>query len=190
MILISDEFVHIVFVRGEFNSWAWSATSSCLSLSMLGLPGMACSTVIMRALYALSMPREAFKVTFFSVASTAILSLLLVYPMGYNGLALAPGIAFTLSGILGLYYVRRKLGKPLNIINLNLIGNYLFALMIIDITVMLYRFVWPYNVDARILIRSLWVLGVISLSAASYSIATVVMKFEEWKLLRQAFMKK
>lgn len=190
VILISDELVHLVFVRGQFNQWAWSATSSCLSLSMLGLPGMACSTVIMRALYALSMPREAFRVTFFSVASTAILSLILIYPMGYNGLALAPGIAFTASGILGLYYVRKKLGKPLNIINMNLIGNYLFALMIMDIAIMLYRFVWPYSTDARILIRSVWILGVVAVGACSYAIVTLMMKFEEWKLLRQAFMKK
>ena len=190
VILISDEFVHLVFVRGQFNQWAWSATSSCLALSMLGLPGMACSTVIMRALYALSMPREAFKVTFFSVASTAILSLLLVYPMSYNGLALAPGIAFTLSGMLGLYYVKRKLGKNLNIVNWKLVGDYLVALMVIDIAIMLYRFVWPYNPDARILIRSLWILGVIALSAGSYSIVTLKMKFEEWSLLRQAFMKR
>ncbi len=136
------------------------------------------------------MPHEAFKVTFFSVASTAVLSLILVYPMGYNGLALAPGIAFTASGILGLYYVKRKLGKPLNIINMNLIGNYLFALMIMDIAVMLYRFVWPYSTDARILIRSVWILGVVAAGACSYAIVTAVMKFEEWKLLRQAFMKK
>ena len=190
VILISDELVHLVFVRGQFNQWAWSATSSCLSLSMLGLPGMACSTVIMRALYALSMPHEAFKVTFFSVASTAVLSLILVYPMGYNGLALAPGIAFTASGILGLYYVRRKLGKPLNIINMNLIGNYLFALMIMDIAVMLYRFVWPYSNDARIMIRSVWILGVVAAGACSYAIVTMIMRFDEWKLLRQAFMKK
>ena len=190
VILISDELVHLVFVRGQFNQWAWSATSSCLSLSMLGLPGMACSTVIMRALYALSMPHEAFKVTFFSVASTAVLSLILVYPMGYNGLALAPGIAFTASGILGLYYVKRKLGKPLNIINMNLIGNYLFALMIMDIAVMLYRFVWPYSTDARIMIRSVWILGVVAAGACSYAIVTMIMRFDEWKLLRQAFMKK
>ena len=190
VILISDEFVHLVFVRGQFNQWAWSATSSCLALSMLGLPGMACSTVIMRALCALSMPREAFKVTLFSVASTAILSLLLIYPMSYNGLALAPGIAFTLSGMLGLYYVKRKLGKNLNIVSWKLFGDYLVALMVIDIAIMLYRFVWPYNPDARILIRSLWILGVIALSAGSYSVVTLKMKFEEWKLLRQAFMKR
>lgn len=187
---ISSQFVHLLFVRGEFNAWAWSATSSCLALSMLGLPGMACSTVIMRALYALSMPREAFRVTLFSVISTALFSLILVYPMGYNGLALAPGIAFTLSGMLGLYYVRRKMGRPLKIVTWKFAGDYLVALTVLDIVVMIYKFAWAYNPDARLIVRTIWLFGVIALSAAVYSICTLVMKFDEWKLLRQAFVNK
>ena len=190
VIAISDEFVHLVFVRGEFSGWAWSATSSTLAFSMLGLPGMACSTVVMRALYALSMPKEAFKVTAFSVGSTALLSFILVWPMGYNGLALAPGIAFTSSGLLGLYYVKRKLARPLRIITWELFGDYLVALAVIDASVMIYRWVWPYNTDAGIGVRSLWVLGVIALSAGVYSIVTKLKGFEEWNLLGQAFKKK
>lgn len=190
VILISDEFVHLVFVRGEFGGWAWSATSSTLAFSMLGLPGMACSTVIMRALYALSMPREAFKVTAFSVGATALLSLILVWPMGYNGLALAPGIAFTLSGLLGLWYVRKKLGRPLGIMTWSLAGDYLVALAVIDIAVLAYRFVWPYDISAGIGMRALWVLGVIAVSAGAYGGVTVLKGFEEWKLLGQAFRRK
>ena len=190
VILISDEFVHLLFVRGEFNDWAWQATSSCLALSMLGLPGMACSTVVMRALYALSMPRQAFKVTLFSVLSTAIFSLILIYPMSYNGLALAPGIAFTLSGILGLYYVKNKLGRNLHIFDLKLIGDYLISLAVIDISVLIYKYFIPYAPDARLLIRALWILGVIAVSASSYSIVTIMMKFNEWKWIKDAFTKK
>ncbi|MBQ6774657.1 MAG: murein biosynthesis integral membrane protein MurJ [Synergistaceae bacterium] len=190
IILISSEFVHLIFVRGNFNAWAWSATSSCLAFSMLGLGGMACSTVIMRALYALSMPREAFKVTSFSVISTAIFSLILVYPMGYNGLALAPGIAFTLSGLLGLYYVRKKLARSLGIITLKVLAKYIFALAIVVLSVSLYKFLWPYSPDSRLLMRALWVLGVIIISAVSYFTGAVLMKFEEYKLLRGAFVRK
>ena len=190
LIEISSEFVHIIFVRGEFNAWAWSATSSCLALSMLGLAGMACSTVIMRALYALSMPKEAFKVTGFSVLSTAVFSLLLVYPFGYNGLALAPGIAFTLSGLLGLHFVRKKIGKPLKILTSRVCWDYLFALTVLDASIMLYRFILPYNPDARLSIRALWCLGIIIIGAGSYCIVTLRMKFDEWKLLRGAFSRR
>lgn len=183
---ISDEFVHLVFVRGEFNQWAWNATSSTLALSMLGLPGMACSTVIMRALYALSMPREAFKVTLFSVVSTAVFSLILIYPMGYNGLALAPGIAFTLSGMLGLYYVRKKLNMPLNIITNKFFWDYLTALAVLDVSVMAFKFILPYNPEAGLLMRASWCLGVIILATVSYGLAAMKMKFAEFNLLKAA----
>ena len=190
LIEISSEFVHLVFVRGNFNAWAWDATTSTLAFSMLGLPGMACSTVIMRALYALSMPREAFKVTLFSVISTAVFSFILVYPMSYNGLAFAPGIAFTLSALLGLYYVKRKIKIPLKIITKKFLGDYLVALTILDALIMIFKFVLPYNPESRLIIRALWCLGVIALSAAVYSFTTMKMKFEEWNLLKQAFGKK
>ena len=187
---ISREFVHLVFVRGEFGAWAWDATTTTLAFSMLGLPGMACSTVVMRALYALSMPRQAFRVTLFSVISTAVLSVLLMYPMGYNGLALAPGIAFTLSGMLGLRYVRKKLGRPLGIITSRVFWDYLSALALMDASIMLYKFLLPYNPLWKLGLRSAWVLGVIVLAAGVYSAITLTMKFEEWGLLRQAFTKK
>ena len=190
LIEISSEFVHLVFVRGQFGAWAWGATSSCLALSMLGLPGMACSTVVMRALYALSMPREAFKVTLFSVVSTAVFSLALVYPMGYNGLALAPGIAFTLSGLLGLYYVRKKLGRPLGIISRKMLGDYFVALTVIDASVMLYRFCWHYPEGAGLYLRALWVAGVSAVGGGMYLLSAVWLKFGELRMLRQAFRRK
>ena len=106
------------------------------------------------------------------------------------GLPSSSTLAFTLSGLLGLYYVRNKLGRPLKIITWDLAGDYLVALAVIDIAVMVYRFVWPYDVSSGIMIRSLWVLGVIALCAGVYAGVTLLKKFEEWQLLRQAFRKK
>ena len=190
MMEISREFVHLVFVRGQFGAWAWDATTTTLAFSMLGLPGMACSTVVMRALYALSMPREAFRVTLFSVGATAVFSALLMYPMSYNGLALAPGIAFTLSGMLGLRYVRKKLGRPLGIITSWVFWNYLSALAAMDASIMLYKFVCPYSPAWGLGLRSVWVAGVIAVAAGVYSVVTWLLRFEEWGLLRQAFARK
>ena len=119
-----------------------------------------------------------------------MLSLALVYPMGYNGLALAPGIAFTLSGMLGLRYVRKKLGRPLGIITSRFFWDYLSALAVMDAMIMLYKFVWPYDSAWRVGMRSVWVLGVIAVAASVYAVVTSVMKFEEWRLLRQAFIRK
>ena len=189
LILIARPFVHLIFVRGEFSVWAWNATTSCLVLGMLGLPGMACSTIVIRALYALSMPRAAFCTTLFSVSATALLSVALMFPLGYNGLALAPSIAFTLSGFLGLHYVRKKLGRPLRVVSLDWIGDMLFALMWLDIVVRSCRYLLPYNPDSTLSVRALWCLGIIAVGIAVYSAVTLLMRFSEWSWIRQAFSK-
>lgn len=190
VILISEPFVHLIFVRGQFNQWAWHATSSCLALGMLGLPGMACSTIVMRALYALEMPRAAFYTTLFSVSATALFSLILMFPMSYNGLALAPGIAFTLSGLFGLYNVSKKIGAKLEIINLNWIIKSALALFIMSAIILLFKFAAPYNPDAKLYARALWCGGVVFAGIAAYVAATLFMHFDEWSMIRGAMSRK
>ena len=189
VILISSPFVHLIFVRGEFNKWAWDATSSCLALGMLGLPGMACSTIVMRALYALEMPKAAFNTTLFSVSATALFSLMLM-PLGYNGLALAPGIAFTLSGLYGLYKVKAKLKLNLNIIDLSYVIKSVIALALMAVIILIINFIFPYNPGAKLLIRALWILGVIILCVIAYMLAALYLKFEELGMIKRAFIKK
>ena len=68
--------------------------------------------------------------------------------------------------------------------------KYIAALVIVIFAVSLYKFVWPYSPDSRLLTRALWIMGVIIFSAVSYFTSAVLMKFEEYKLLRGAFVKK
>ena len=186
LILISRPFVHLVFVRGAFGEGAWEATSTCLSLGMLGLPGMACSTVVMRGLYALSLPRAAFATTLFSVASTALLSLFLM-PMGYAGLALAPSVAFTLSGLVGLGYVRRKLGQPLGVLSGRWTLRIAASLALLILVTAAYGYFLPYAPAASLGRRALWCLGVILAGTAAYASATLALHCEEWLWIREAF---
>ena len=187
LILISRPFVHLVFVRGAFGTSAWEATSVCLSLGMLGLPGMACSTVVMRGLYALSLPRAAFATTLFSVASTALLSLALMFPMGYAGLALAPSVAFTLSGLVGLGYVRKKLGRPVGVVTGQWARRIAAALALTILVTAAYGCILPYAPSSPLGRRVLWCLGIIFAGTATYTLATLVLCCEEWGWIREAF---
>ncbi len=186
IILLSDPIVHLLFVRGAFGESAWQATSWSLALSMIGLPGMACSTVVMRGLYALSMPRAAFITTLFSVASTALFSLALMFPMDYAGLALAPSLAFTLSGWLGLHYIKKKTGLPLNIISPAWFLKSLAALALMSLVIYGYCLLWPYSPAASLTNRVLWCCGVTFAGAAVYTAVTLLLKFEEWRWLKEA----
>lgn len=190
LILISRPFVHLIFVRGAFDERAWGATSVCLSLGMLGLPGMACSTVVMRGLYALSMPRAAFTTTLFSVSSTVMLSLALMFPMGYAGLALAPSIAFTLSSLLGARYVRRKLDRPLGILTPGWVLKIAVPLVLMGLSITAFRVLLPYRAQGALGTRALWCLGTVLLSASIYIVATMALRCEEWHWIREAVSRK
>jgi putative peptidoglycan lipid II flippase len=194
LIFISEPLVHLIFVRGAFGETAWRATSQALALSALGLPGMACSTVVMRGLYALSIPRAAFVTTLFSVSCTAALSFLLMFPMGRNGLALAPSVAFSLSGLLGLFYIRKKIvsgktGRPPRIFPLAWCLKNALALAIMLAALALCVRAAPYDPSASLSSRVFWCLGFTAAGAASYAAATLALRFEEWRWIKDAIAK-
>jgi putative peptidoglycan lipid II flippase len=186
LIAISEPFVHLIFVRGAFGERAWHATSWALTLSVLGLPGMACSTVVMRGLYALALPRAAFATTFFSVACTGVLSVFLMFPMGYGGLALAPSIAFSLSGLVGLHYIRKKIARPLSVIPMPWIGKSAASLLLMIFVLRVYVFLLPYAPSASFWTRSVWCGGAMLVGALSYAGTTLVLRFEEWNWIAEA----
>jgi putative peptidoglycan lipid II flippase len=190
LMFVSDAFVHLIFVRGAFGEAAWRATSWVLVLSALGLPGMACSTVVMRGLYALSMPRAAFMTTLFSVSCTALLSFLLMFPMGCGGLALAPSIAFSFSGLLGLFYIRKKIGRPLGILPPAWILKNALALALMLAALSLYLYAAPYVPSASLPARALWCAGAAAVGAFVYAAATLVLKFDEWRWIKDAVTRK
>ena len=188
--VIAEPFVHLLFVRGMFGEQAWHATTWALVLSVLGLPGMACTTIVMRGLYALSMPREAFLTTLFSVGSTAVLSFLLMFPMSYGGLALAPSVAFSLSGLLGLYFIRKKIARPLTVTSAKWLLKSFCALTLMVAILLLYGFLLPYNPSAMVWARVGWCAGAVASGIFTYAAATLSMKFDEWRWIRDAVRKK
>ncbi|MDR1731446.1 MAG: murein biosynthesis integral membrane protein MurJ [Synergistaceae bacterium] len=192
LVMISSPFVHVTFVRGAFGEQAWNATSRALVLSVLGLPGMACSTVVMRGLYALTLPRAAFTMTLFSVGCTAFLSLALMFPMGYGALALAPSVAFTLSGLLGLFFIRQKLGSSLGsrILSKKWIFKTTLSLALMAVALYLYKTFLPYETDIRLSLRAAWCFGAVLAAVFVYVLSTLTLRFEEWQWIKGALFRK
>jgi putative peptidoglycan lipid II flippase len=184
--MIAEPFVHVIFVRGAFGERAWHATAWALTLCALGLPGMACSTIVMRGLYALSMPREAFVTTLFSVSSTAVFSLLLMFPMSYGGLALAPSLAFSLSGPLGLYFIKKKIGRSLAVASVSWLWKSVAALVSLGAVLGVYEFLLPYDPLTDGWRRAAWCLGAVAAGGVAYAAVTLALKFEEWRWIRDA----
>lgn len=186
LLLFSSETVHLLFVRGAFGTWAWHATSLALAMYGLGLPGMACNTVLMRALYARSLPRDAVRVTVFTVVANLVFSAALMYAFSYVGLALATSIAFTGAALFASWRLSRNLGLPLRILERKWVGQIGLACLVFVGVIEGYRLFCPYPVGARILERGLWFVVLAGLSVVSYGGTTRLLRCREWEWLKGA----
>ncbi len=190
LVLVADEIVHLLFVRGAFDQWAWKGTSVSLAMYSLGLPGMAFSTVVMRGLYARSLPRGAFAVTLSSVAATLFFSLALMKPLSFGGLALATSLAFSLSGWVGVRILSRRIGMRFDIFSLLWTGKMFLSLLFTALLVVLWRRLFPYSPAFTGLLRVAWFGGVFCVAASGYAAVTWLLRFQEWRWLFDAVRRK
>ncbi|MCL1940480.1 MAG: murein biosynthesis integral membrane protein MurJ [Synergistaceae bacterium] len=199
--IYSDEIVHLIFVRGAFGESAWAATSIALKMSIWGLPGMACSTVVMRGLYALGLAKGAFYNTLISVICTLVSSLLLIKPFGLAGLAAAPSIAFTIASAAGIYAISKELNKISKnheengarekgashfSISKNWMIKIAFCLLALTGFMLLLKYMIGYDTNSAFTYRALLILFIFASGAAAYAILTIILKFDEWHWLRGA----
>lgn len=190
LVLVADEVVNILFFRGAFNAWAWHATGVALAMYAWGLPGMACTTVLLRGLYAQSTPRSALLVTLSSVVSNVIFCLILVKPMGFAGLALAASLGFTFSSFVGGYLLARRINHPLEILGMKWTFRMGTILGIMTAALLKFKALYPFPIEESLIVRCSWLFAVMILGAAIYGVGTLLFKFHEWQWLRGAFTKK
>jgi len=189
MALFSGEIVHLLFFRGAFGEWAWRSTSGALAMYSLGLPGMACSTILLRALYARGLPRAAMMVTAFSVIANIGFSILLIKPLAINGLALASSLAFTGTAFVAWRLLPRFKGGE-GVFDLKWSAPALAGLAAMGVFLALLKYFFAYPLSGGILVRASWILLPVVLGAGVYGFTTWKAGSPEWGWIREAVTRK
>lgn len=184
--IVSSEVVHILFYRGAFSVWAWHATATALSLYALGLPGMASSTVIMRAIYARRMPRAAVMITGVTVAVNLCASVILMRFFAYAGLAAASASAFTAASFFAAWMLSRNIGEKLGIFDMKWLWKIMFPLLLMGAALLAFKHILPYPAEAKLLLRVLWLAVSIAGAALIYAVATMALRCPEWRWIKDA----
>ena len=190
LFIVSSEFVHLLFYRGAFSEWAWHSTATALSLYGLGLPGMATSTLVLRAMYARRMPRAAVTLTAVTVAVNLCASLALMPLFRYAGLAAAVALAFTSASAYGYLALSRNLKLSIGIFDKKWVHKILPSILIMATIVLLIKYLIPYPFSDGIIARSAWVLAVMLIGGGTYAISTIILGSPEWQWIRGAIAKK
>ena len=190
LFIVSDELVNLLFYRGAFSKWAWHATATALALYGLGLPGMASSTVILRAMYARRMPRAAMAVTGVTVTVNLCASLLFMPAFKYAGLAAASALAFTCAAFYGGFALSRNLKEPLLIFEKQWILRILAPLLSVFAVLTVLKLLLPYPHYAHITQKTIWIFSAIIAGGGSYIALTLMLKCPEWQWIRDSFKKR
>jgi putative peptidoglycan lipid II flippase len=110
LLIAREPLIALLLQRGKFNAASTSLTAFALQFYALGLLGHSILEIITRAFYALHDTRTPVIVGVAAVALNIALSLLLIGPLSFGGLALANTIATTLEALALLWLLRGRMG--------------------------------------------------------------------------------
>lgn len=187
LMLASRPIVHLLLVRGAFGGWAWGAASDALACYAAGLPGIACNTVLMRALYARRLPKAAVSVTLFTVCANLLLGAVMMRFISYRGLAIGTSCAFTGAAFLGAWHVSRSLGANFGLFDIRWTARLVSSCLLMAGLIASAQALIPYPSDAAFLPRFCWLLALVSGGALIYTIVTLLIRCPEWGWVKGAF---
>jgi putative peptidoglycan lipid II flippase len=190
LMLASRPIVHLLLARGAFGEWALEATSGALACYAAGLPGTACNTVLMRALYARSMPKAAVSVTLFTVCANLAMGLVLMRFISYRGLAIGTSFAFTGAACFGAWHVSRSLGLKIGLFDVRWAARLTASCLSMACSVVLAQMVFPYPSGSGFLFRFFWLFALVSGGALIYTIVTILLRCPEWVWVKDALARR
>lgn len=115
-IMLKDEIVKILFLRGSFTHQDAQITANVLSMYLIGLAPFGLAKLFSLWLYAHHEQKKAAQISMISLGTSTVFSLVLINPLGVTGLALSGSLGGIVSFILTIkaYGIKRFL----DIINL------------------------------------------------------------------------
>jgi putative peptidoglycan lipid II flippase len=190
LILLARPIVHILLMRGAFGEWAWNATSGALACYAMGLPGMACNTVLMRAMYARGLPKAAVMVTSFTVCANLISGFILMRRFSYLGLAAGTATAFTGASFFGAWLLRRDMKRAIGMFEVKWFARLVLSCALLALAVCGASRLLPYPAEAAFAARAGWIAANVTLGSAVYAAATWFLRCPEWAWMKDAVSKR
>lgn len=109
-VIFSKEIITLLYGRGAFDEFAISITSQALLYYLIGIIGVGIYLLCAKSFYALHITKIPVIISAVGMALNIVLNLILSKFMGISGLALSTSISAFLTALLGIIFIRRRLG--------------------------------------------------------------------------------
>ena len=185
MTTFSKEIVKVLFEEGSFNSHDTYLTSTALFFYSIGILAYGLKELLAKSFYSLQDTKTPVRNATISVVINIVFSIILVNIMGIGGLALASSISATVTTMLLLISLRKKIGKiGFSYILKTFIKGAIASIVMYIIMRIAYNYIFIYGsrfaLESRKFIAFNCFVSVI-LGMSTYLILVLVLKVKEVK---------
>jgi len=110
LIVLRIPIIHLLWQRGAFDFQKTLMTAQALQLYAVGLWAIGGVRIVAPAFFALQDMRTPVKVALVALIGNVLLGVILMFPLGHSGLALANSLSATLNFLLLLAVLMKKVG--------------------------------------------------------------------------------
>jgi putative peptidoglycan lipid II flippase len=179
LIALREPIVSVLFQRGAFDAYSTKMTAQALLYYTLGLWAFSVIRVIDSAFFSLQDRRSPLKAAFVSLLVNVGLSILLMFPLKHGGLALATSIASAVNVLMLAFILRKKIGDFLDSKFYSSLGKTCFASALMAISIYLVSFFFPWDVQASLEVRGLFLSACIAAGILTFFGTTFLLKSDE-----------
>lgn len=192
MTTFSKEIVKVLFEEGSFNSHDTYLTSTALFFYSIGILSYGLKELLAKSFYSLQDTKTPVRNATISVVINIVFSIILVNIMGIGGLALASSISATVTTMLLLISLRKKIGKiGFSYILKTFIKGTIASIVMYIIMRIAYNYIFIYGsrfaLESRKFIAFNCFISVI-LGMSTYLIVVLALKVKEVKEIFDAIL--
>lgn len=192
MTTFSKEIVKVLFEEGSFNSHDTYLTSTALFFYSIGILAYGLKELLAKSFYSLQDTKTPVRNATISVVINIVFSIILVNIMGIGGLALASSISATVTTMLLLISLRKKIGKiGFSYILKTFIKGAIASIVMYIIMRIAYNYIFIYGsrfaLESRKFIAFNCFISVI-LGMSTYLIVVLALKVKEVKEIFDAIL--
>jgi len=194
MTTFSTEIVKVLFEEGSFNSHDTYLTSTALFFYSIGIVAYALKELLAKSFYSLQDTKTPVRNATIAVIINIILSMTLSKRMGIGGLALSSSISATVTTILLLISLRKKIGKiGFSYIITTFIKVFISSIIMYIVMKLTYNSIFDclsdFILESRKIIAFTCLVSVI-LGIVTYLMLVLVLKVKEVKSILDVILSK
>ncbi|HPL46693.1 MAG TPA: murein biosynthesis integral membrane protein MurJ [Smithella sp.] len=171
--------ISVLFQRGAFDVTSAVYTGQALFCYALGLWAFSVLRVFVSSFYSLQDSKWPMKAAVIALIVNVVASLILMYPLKHNGIALASSIAATVNVLVLTIVLKRKIGKFLDRAFYYSVFKIILSSVLMLFAIGVMEYVIPWNTHAGFKARLLYLSVAVTAGAATFFISAYLLKSPE-----------